>query len=59
MVEQKGVMGEPAGDIATEMYAFLGVTPECEVSGDREFLKEWFSKHCGSFACARKRRSTT
>ena len=34
MGEEKDVMGEPAGDIAIEMYAFLGATPACEVSGD-------------------------
>ena len=44
MVEAKGVMGEPTGDIATQMYSFLGVTPECEVSGDRKFLKDFFEE---------------
>ena len=44
MGEAKGVMGEPTGDIATQMYSFLGVTPECEVSGDRKFLKDFFEE---------------
>ena len=44
MVEEKDVMGEPAGDIATEMYEFLGVTAECEVSGDLECLTDFFEE---------------
>ena len=44
MGEEKDVMGEPAGDIATQMYAILGVTPACEVSGDLKVLKNFFEE---------------